>query len=266
MDCPAQTLRVGSGSTGEQCFRTRGPHQPQLVSVLEEDPDLGVGIPPVQWDLAREAATAPVFEFERGRWRFFPPPDPGGLGALVIRGMIVIRIDVGTRSHIEVVGEGDVISPWAGLGQGLAIPSVVNTSVVSRVRIALLDRRFTLRTARWAEIHAALVQRLIVRTRRLSLQAAINALSRTDERLDATLWGLAYRFGHVTPEGVVLDLPISHSQLADVVAAQRPSVSTAINRMQRDGRIARLARHRWLLCGEPPEILTWLSRQSGLES
>jgi hypothetical protein len=143
---------------------TRGGRRadPQVVRLLEEDPDLGTGIDRAQWEYALGLSSAPVFEFERGRWRFFPPPDPGGFGALVLEGMIVIRIDVGPRAHIELVGEGDVISPWAGFGQDLAIPSVVNASVVSRVRIALLDHQFALRTARWPQIHAALVQRLIV--------------------------------------------------------------------------------------------------------
>lgn len=236
------------------------------VHVLEEDPDLGAGIDRDQWDLALRAAVAPALEFERGAWRFSPPPDHGGLGALVLHGMIVIRIDAGARSHIELLGEGDVISPWVGTGHELAIPSVVNASVVASLRIALLDRRFALRTARWPEIHGGLIQRLIIRSRRLSLQAAINAVSRVEERLELTLWELAYRFGRVTPEGIVLDLPITHSQLAQMLAAQRPSVSTAVGRLQTHGAVARLDRHRWLLRGEPPGILSSLARQSGLHA
>lgn len=57
----------------------------------------------------------------------------------------------------------------------LNIPSVVTASVVSPGRIFLLDRRFTLQAARWPEIYAALMHRLIVRSRRLSLQSAMNA-------------------------------------------------------------------------------------------
>ena len=74
--------------------------------------------------------------------------------------------------------------------------------------------------ARWPEVHAALIQRCIERSRRLSLQSAINALPRIEERVEVTLWELASRFGRVTPDGIVVDLPISHSQLADIVAAQ----------------------------------------------
>ena len=92
------------------------------------------------------------------------------------------------------------------------------------------------------------------------------ALPRIEERVEVTLWELAYRFGRVTPDGIVLDLPISHSQLADIVAAQRPSVSTAVVRLEDQGRLVRVARRTWLLRGGPPEMLVSLSRQSGLEA
>lgn len=235
-----------------------------VVRVLDADPELGAGIDSEDWQDAAAMALAPEFTFERGPWEFAPPPDRGGFGALILRGLILIRIDAGGRSHIEMLGEGDVVSPWAGTGPELSAPSVVTSSVVSAARVALLDRRFALRTARWPEIHAAVIQRCIVRSRRLSLQSAVNALPRIEERVEVTLWELAYRFGHVTPEGITLNLPISHSQLADIVAAQRPSVSTAVVRLEDQGRIVRTARRVWLLRGDPPEMLSSLARQSGL--
>jgi CRP/FNR family cyclic AMP-dependent transcriptional regulator len=245
---------------------TRHATPSRAVRVLEADPDLGAGIPRAQWDFATGASTAPAFEFERGPWRFEPPPEPGSFGALVLDGMILIRIDAGSRSHIELLGPGDVVSPWAGTGIELTASSELTAFVVARARVALLDRRFALRTARWPEVHAALIQRCIDRARRLSLQSAINALPRIEERVEVTLWELAYRFGRVTREGIVVDLPISHSQLADIVAAQRPSVSTAVIRLEDQGQISRTARRTWLLRGSPPAMLSALARQSGLEA
>src|SRR5579871_3991556 len=107
----------------------------RAVRVLEVDPDLSVGIPDAQLQLATRASTAPVFAFERGPWRFSPPPDPGGFGALILEGLIVVRIDAGTRSHIELLGPGDVISPWVGSGAELSATSEVTASVVARARI-----------------------------------------------------------------------------------------------------------------------------------
>lgn len=256
------SLAVTDHSSAEG-YRTAA--MPPAVRVLEADPDLGTGLDPEQWRQAAAASLAPVFEFERGPWHFAPPPDPASFGALLLQGQLVVRIEVDTRSHLELLGPGDLISPWVSAGPELTLPSVVTSSVVLRARIALLDRRFAVRTARWPELHAALMRRLIIRSRRLSLQSAINALSRIEERLEVTLWELAYRFGRVTPEGTMLDLPLTHSQVAEMVAAQRPSVSTALARLQDHGRVVHVARHRWLLRGEPPSTLSSLARQSGLE-
>jgi len=250
---------------GDERLRSRRPWpRATAVRVLDADPDLGAGIDAAEAQAAVAMSVAPEFEFERGPWRFSPPPEPGSFGALILEGLILIRIDAGTRSHIEMLGPGDVVSPWAGTGAELTAPSVVTASVVSRTRVALLDRRFALRTGRWPEIHAALIGRCIDRARRLSLQSAINALPRIEERVEATLWELGYRFGRVTPEGIVVELPISHSQLADIVAAQRPSVSTAVVRLEGHGRIVRTARRTLLLRGDPPEMLSSLARQTGL--
>jgi len=257
---------VSTLNTREPVGSMRSDVHSPAVRVLDFDPDLGAGIDPAEWQAAVAMAVAPEFNFERGRWEFSPRPERGGFGALILDGLILIRIDAGGRSHIEMLGEGDVVSPWVGTGPELSTPSVLSASVVSQARVALLDRRFALRTARWPEIHAALIQRCIERSRRLSLQSAINALPRIEERVEVTLWALADRFGRVTPDGIVMDLPISHSQLADIVAAQRPSVSTAVVRLEEHGRLARVARRTWLLRGAPPEMLTSLARQTGLEA
>ena len=252
-------------ATGQPLRAMRTKARGAAVRVLEADPDLGAGIDQPEWQAAVVMSAALELEFERGPWRFSREPEPGGFGALILEGLILIRIDAGSRSHIEMLGTGDVTSPWVGTGVELSAPSVVTASVVSRARVALLDRRFAVRTARWPEIHGALIGRCIERSRRLSLQSAINALPRIEERVEVTLWSLAYRFGRVTPEGIVVELPISHSQLADIVAAQRPSVSTAVVRLEGQGRIVRTARRTLLLRGEPPAMLSSLARQSGLE-
>jgi CRP-like cAMP-binding protein len=232
-----------------------------VVRVLEDDPELGAAIDPQQYPLAVQHAVAPAFELRRGRWDFTPEPDSGALGVLILHGLIVVRIEVGERAHLELLGEGDIISPWVGMGSELTLPSVVTAKLVSDVRVALLDRGFSLRTARWPEIHAAIVQRLILRARRLSLQAAINSVPRIDERLDLTLWQLADRFGRITPEGVKLDVHFTHTQLAEILAAQRPSVTHAISQLQAGGRLIRKSGEEWILPGAPPPRLAPLVEQ-----
>ncbi len=232
------------------------------VRVLDEDPDLGAALRPEDWREAQAAAIAPLFLHPSGRWRASAPADTG-VGLLVLKGAILIRVDVGERAHIELLGEGDVISPWTGLGPDLAVRAEVSSTVVTDLRAALLDRSFIMRTARWPEIQTALMQRLIARSRRLSLQSAINGLTRTEERVELTLWQLASRFGRVTPGGYKLSLRLTHSQLAEIVAAQRPSVTTALVRLEQAGRLKR-NHDGWILPGGPPPMLAPLAGQRGL--
>jgi len=47
-----------------------------------------------------------------GDWQFYPPLKTMALGALILKGMVVLRMDLRGRSHLEVLGEGDVLNPW----------------------------------------------------------------------------------------------------------------------------------------------------------
>jgi hypothetical protein len=55
----------------------------------------------------------------------------------------------------------------------------------------------------------------------------------------------------VTPNGVALTLRLTHELLADLVAAQRPSVTLSLQHLERAGRIDRRNGTIFLL-GDPP--------------
>ncbi len=243
-----------------------GPIRTQAVRVLEEDPELCGSVPEPECHAALSGVIAPMVQLPRGPWSFLPPPDPAALGALILDGLLVVRVESGDRAHVELLGEGDVISPWVGAGPDVSVPSEVSARIVSPLRVALLDRRFALRVARWPEIQAALMRRLITRARRLSLQAAINAVPRVEERLELTLWQLGDRFGRVTPEGIMLRLALTHQLLGELIAAQRPSVTTALANLERRQRLRRPARHQFLLSGEASAQLSMLARKVGLRA
>ena len=226
----------------------------RLVHVLEADPDLGTGIAQDQLQRARRASVTRMMEFERGRLCAQPPDD--GLGALLLDGLVLVRVDFARiRGNVELLGPGDVISPWLGMVGDFTTACTVTARVLMKLRVAWLDSGFALRTGRWPEIQAALMRRLLARSRRLSLQSAINSLPRIEERVELTLWQLAYRFGHMSKAGVKLHLPLTHAHLAEMVCAQRPSVSTAIKSLRRRGLIAVTSRGQWLLSGSPPPQL-----------
>ncbi|HET8980815.1 MAG TPA: Crp/Fnr family transcriptional regulator [Solirubrobacteraceae bacterium] len=236
-----------------------------VVRLFDEDPELAIDIDPEERPLAARYAVAPVFELPPGPWRLDLPSVRGALGLVLLDGLVVVRLNAGVRAHLELVGPGDVIVPWIGPGPDAAVPIELVLRVATPVRLAFLDRAFATRIARWPEVHAALMQRLVIRSRRLSLQSAINSLARTDERLELTFWVLAFRFGRVTADGYCVRLRLSHARLAEMVAATRPSVSAAMSGLQRAQRLLRTQNEdEWLLTGSPPASLVPLAAQAGL--
>ena len=64
------------------------------------------------------------------------------------------------------------------------------------------------------------------------------------------------------PEGVRLPIALPHRTLATLVGARRPSVTTALSGLARDGLVERTS-DGWLLRGDPSEVLA--ARVGGAE-
>ena len=80
---------------------------------------------------------------------------------------------------------------------------------------------------------------------------AIVHQARVDVRLHMLLWHLAARWGRVRSDGTVLRLRLTHAVLADLVAARRPTVTTALSDLSRRG-LVRSDGETWVLPGEAP--------------
>ena len=80
---------------------------------------------------------------------------------------------------------------------------------------------------------------------------AIVHQARVDTRLHMLFWHLAGRWGRVRSDGVVVPLRLTHTTLAELVAARRPTVTSALTDLARRG-VIRPVENGWLLSGDPP--------------
>jgi CRP-like cAMP-binding protein len=87
-----------------------------------------------------------------------------------------------------------------------------------------------------------------------------------EARLLLILWYYADRWGRVTREGVVLPLRMTHSMLARIVGARRPSVSTALGRLAERGLVERGSGGDWILHGSPPRDIDELRDEAASAS
>jgi CRP-like cAMP-binding protein len=106
--------------------------------------------------------------------------------------------------------------------------------------------------APYPEVAAELVGRALERSRRLATLMAIAQQPRLDQRVWLLFWELADRYGRVHPDGVHIDLRLTHEVISHLVAARRPSVSTALSALASRG-ILRREGGGWVLCGPPPD-------------
>jgi len=116
----------------------------------------------------------------------------------------------------------------------------------------VLDEALWTRLSAWPQIFVALMDRILQRSRSASLRLAIVQLPQLSSRLSLLLWHLADRYGHVEAQDTVhLPLRLSHSVLAELVSAQRPSVSSALKRLDQDGTVVQYPDRTFLLRGRP---------------
>jgi CRP/FNR family cyclic AMP-dependent transcriptional regulator len=219
--------------------------------VLREDPELAEAIEPSQRAQAVEALVAREFKLPAGDWGGRSVPIEGGFGLLVLDGVMLHRVGIDGRFGAELVGEGDVVRSASDNVDSSTLPLTVQWLILEPSRVAVLDERFARQLARFPEVAGRLFARSVLRSRQLAVNMAIVHQARVDARLHLLFWHLAGRWGRVRSDGVVLPLRLTHAVLADLVAARRPTVTSALSDLSRRG-IVRAVSDGWLLSGPPP--------------
>ena len=225
----------------------------EVANLLDLDPDLGRALAPVRLEAARRELQLRVFGVEAGPCHLETAAsgDNGWLGFLVVDGLLARELLAHDVASMELLGAGDLLRPWDESADPELLEAVVRWSALARARLAVLDQHVAARLARYPEIHCALLERCMWRTRRLAVLQAISQLNRVDRRVLALLWHLAERWGRVTPDGVAVPLALSHRMLGQLVGARRPTVSTAMAVLARAGEVVRADDGSWLLTGSP---------------
>ena len=221
----------------------------QFCYPLQEDAELAEAVEPSQRDAAATSLVAHQLELSAGAWPG-TPAGRDGIGLLVLQGLLVLRVGVAGRHSAELLGEGDVLRrPDSGWTTQLT--PTHSWLVLEPTRLAVLDSQFVNRLTGFPKLAGTLFGRASLRSRQLAVNMAIVHQARVDVRLHMLLWHLAGRWGWVRSDGIVVPLRLTHSILAELVAARRPTVTSALSELSRNG-LVRSVPEGWLLCGPPP--------------
>jgi CRP/FNR family transcriptional regulator, cyclic AMP receptor protein len=225
----------------------------RTVRVLDVDPDLGAGLAPERLAVAAQLRAA-VVRLPRGEWSAatLAPDGAPDVGLLVIEGVLARETLLEDTVSTELLGPGDFLRPWSGEEDTQLLRCNVRWQVLAETQLAVLGKTFASALGHLPEINAALTDRALGRAQRLATMQAIAHLNSVERRLWALLWHLAERWGRVTRAGVVLPLALSHRLLGELIGARRPTVTTALAALEREGKVQRREDATWLLIGEPP--------------
>jgi CRP/FNR family transcriptional regulator, cyclic AMP receptor protein len=230
--------------------------------ILREDPDLADAVDPALREQAIDECVAEIVRMPRGRWAVqWTIETSTGVGLLVLDGLLLRRVGIDGRFGAELIGAGDILRPWQGEDSGSTLTQTTGWRVLESTRVAVLDLDAARCMSAYPELTGRLVGRALERARNLAINMAIVHQARVNTRLHMLFWHLADRWGRVRSEGVVLPLNLTHAVLADLVAARRPTVTTALTELSRNG-LVKSTGGGWLLFGDPPGELLELGGMS----
>jgi CRP/FNR family transcriptional regulator, cyclic AMP receptor protein len=202
-------------------------------------PELADQLTPDQAHVAGQIQ-ARVIAVRRGAWDGYADACAlDGFGYLVLSGTLLRVTRAKHREGAELLGLGDVVQPHQE-------PEVL-WRAVEETTLVPLDHRLMIDSARMPLIAGGLLSAASTRANTVARQLVISQWSSVDERIIAVLEMLSERWGVVTRDGVVLPDWLTHSIIAPLVGARRPSVTTALKRLDGTGAVTRRPDGRWLL-------------------
>jgi CRP/FNR family cyclic AMP-dependent transcriptional regulator len=217
------------------------------VALLRVDAALREAVPAAERPLAERVVVVAGRELEAGQWSpdtlvgASPPP----FAALLVRGILTHDVILGGRVSANLLGPGDLFRPWRSADT--CLPCDARWTATGGAAVALLDERFVAATRRWPGLSAVVHERLAAQLENARLHTAIAGLPRVEERVLALFWHLADRWGIVRPDGVLVELALTHALIGHLVAAQRPTVSLALQALGDAGLVKREPTGAWLL-------------------
>jgi CRP/FNR family transcriptional regulator, cyclic AMP receptor protein len=223
--------------------------------LLLDDPELAQHLHGERLAAASRECIAEEIRVPIGAWS--PPHDldgmQGGIGLLILDGLLARRVGVAGRFGAELLGDGDLLRPWHDDGS-TTLAHTGKWRALRPTRLAVLDTDFARRVTQYPEIVSTLFGRALRRSRHIAVNMAIVQQPRIDLRLHMLFWELADRWGKVRQDGVHLPLYLTHSMLADLVAARRPTVTKALGELAERSAVIWTGED-WLLPGDPPDEL-----------
>lgn len=133
------------------------------------------------------------------------------------------------KKIIFILGEEDIINAVV-LDD---LPASINCEAFDNVEILVFDKeKFQEVMAKDFELTKIIMSSLTIKVRRLYRQLKNSTPIKVEKRVAAKLWKLSKDYGVKIEDGVLIDLKISITYLADMFGASRETISRALKILQ----------------------------------
>jgi len=179
-----------------------------------------------------------VLDFRRRRF-VYRAGEPADCLYAIINGRVKlcrIESDTGREAVIDILPEGSLFGEsalYSAAGQRANSAIAYENSRLLRIHVADFKRGMAEDDRLHDYTFRLIGQRLDHAERRLA-DFALNAIP---ARLDRLLADFSIRYGVSEPEGVLIDIPLPHREIASIVGSTRESVTVRLNAMRREGTI-----------------------------
>jgi CRP/FNR family cyclic AMP-dependent transcriptional regulator len=242
---------------GDQALLHSGERQPDneaqtraasAVSLAEVWPDMLARVPVEDHQLAERILMMPlVAARDEELADVIATQIPGAFDFAIVEGVVLKETILARRSSLELLGPGDVLAPPLNVVRQVESRAVSRYLAHGQVSLAAINDRFRGAVRRWPRLADFLHDRLGRQTHRSSMHLAMLHEPRAEDRVIALFADLAERFGHVTADGILIALPLSHEIIGRLVGSRRPTVTIALQQLAADGVLERLEDNRWKL-------------------
>jgi CRP/FNR family transcriptional regulator, cyclic AMP receptor protein len=189
--------------------------------------------------LSELARTSVILDFRRRRFVYGAGEPADCLYAIVHGRVKLCRIETenGREAVIDILPEGSLFGEsalYSAAGQRANSAIAYENSRLLRIQGGDFKRGMAEDNRLHDYTFRLIGQRLEHAERRLA-DFALNAIP---ARLDRLLAEFSDRYGVSEPDGVLIDIPLPHREIASIVGSTRESVTVRLNAMRREGTIA----------------------------
>jgi CRP/FNR family cyclic AMP-dependent transcriptional regulator len=218
------------------------------VSLLRVWPDIAGSLTPVERGVAERALLAPLVSARDEDLAAALAAEPGdAFNFVLVSGTVLKETTLASSSALELLGPGDVLAPPLSATRQLESRAASRYLALGDASIATLGMRFERVAMRWPQVSGLLHRQIAEQAHRASMHLAMLHLPRAEDRILALFADLSERFGRVTPEGILIDLPLNHELIGRLTASRRPTATIALQNLYHQGLLTRHADNSWKL-------------------